>query len=371
MVRIDFLFALLLSLFAAILFYNPLVHRFVRNLITEWRRLGLPLSGETIVVAVSGGADSMSLLLAIEDLIKRKKFDLRVLAAHFDHKLRTDSFSDLDFVRMFARERGFELAHGEWKRAVGGNLEQTARDARYSFLRKTAENLNATHVLTAHTMNDQAETFLMNLIRGSGPGGLGGMRSKRVLVREWRSGGVGENDGEAPLLPFSSTPPLLTRPLLNWAKRRDTENFCLENGIDFRLDPMNDDLNYRRVWVRKALIPMLEEANPKIVETLCRTAELLRSDGPESPEPETPPPSSGDLDLQHLRTLDKAHLYPVLRDWIRLHRGGLRGITQRHVEAIHDLIHSQKSGRLAEVPGGAALRQNGRLRWLAEKAEKG
>ena len=317
----------------------------------------------------------MSLLLAIDDLRKREKLNLRIVAAHFDHKLRSDSFSDLDFVSMFARERGFEIAHAEWKKSTGGNLEQTAREARYSFLRKTAENLNAAHILIAHTMNDQAETFLMNLIRGSGPEGLSGMRVSRILVEEKGRGGAEKNNAQSPLLPFSSAPVSLSRPLLTWAKRRDTENFCLENQIDFRQDPMNEDLNFRRVWVRKALIPMLEEANPKIVETLCRTAELLRAEESEITQKNdlmrSSYPTTGDLDVKHLKTLDKLQLYPVLRDWIRLHRGSLRGISQKHTGAIHDLIHSPKSGRVAELPGGAAVKQNGRLSWRAKMVEKG
>ena len=348
------------------------MHRFVRNLITEWRLLELPFKDETIIVAVSGGADSLSLLLAIDDLRKRKKLDLRFIVAHFDHNLRGESRSDFDFVTRFAAERGFEVAHGEWHRQAAGNLEQAARDARYEFLLQTAENLNAGYVLTAHTMNDQAETLMINLIRGSGTAGLGGMAPIRVLKSD---SGRTATDDEVPFLPFERASVKLVRPLLNWAKRRDTENFCLENKVDFRRDPMNEDLNFRRVWVRKILIPMLQEANPKIVETLCQTAEMLRS-APISlaniRDPHLPEwPATGNLDLKHLRTLDRPHLFLVLRDWIKIHRGNLRGIGHKHVEAIEKLIHSTKSGRVAEVPGGKAVKHDGRLSWRPENVEKG
>ena len=309
----------------------------------------------------------MSLLLAIDDMRKRKKLDLRIAAAHFDHNVRPDSFSDLNFVALFARERGFELAHAQWQRSPRGNLEQTARGARYEFLKKTADNLNASWVLTAHTMNDQAETFLINLIRGSGSAGLGGMKPIRELKVDLPETMVQD---EEPYLPFGGSSVKLVRPLLNWAKRRDTENFCLENKIDFRRDPMNEDLNFRRVWVRKVLIPMLQEANPKIVETLCRTAEMLRSASNAEPDITNSGsgeyPATGNLDLKHLRTLDSTHLYPVLRDWIKIHRGNLRGIGHKHVEAIENLIHSQKSGRVAEVPGGAVVKHGGLLSWRSE-----
>lgn len=345
------------------------MHPFVRNLITEWRRLELPFKDAAIVAAVSGGADSMSLLAAIDDLRNRKKLDLRIVAAHFDHKLRPDSHTDCDFVADFAKSHHFEFAHAEWKREAGGNLEQSARDARYRFLRETADSVGAGYVLTAHTMSDQAETFLMNLIRGAGPDGLSGMQPQRPLAIA-----APDNEDE-PFLPFAAREIMVVRPLLRWAKRRDTENFCLENMIDFRRDPMNEDLNFRRVWVRKVLLPMMEEANPKIIESLCRTAESMKT----GPGPSGKTTASlirsndepGQLDLAHLRTLEKADLFPVLRDWIKLHRGNLRGISTKHTEAIHNLIHSKKSGRIVEVPGGDVVKRDGRLSWHPRKAEKG
>jgi hypothetical protein len=135
---------------------------------------------------------------------------------------------------------------------------------------------------------------------------------------------------------------------------------------------MNEDLNFRRVWIRKVVIPMLEEANPKIVESLCRTSELM-AETPASARStiSTENTPSGSLDLAHLKTLNRANLYPVLRDWIKLHRGSLRGITAKHTEAIYNLIHSKKSGRVAELPGGEAIKSDGRLSWDPQNPEKG
>ncbi|MEP6705780.1 MAG: tRNA lysidine(34) synthetase, partial [Acidobacteriota bacterium] len=131
--------------------------KFVRSFITQWRKLGLPFTGETIVVAVSGGADSMSLLVAIHDLAKRKKLTHRVIVAHFNHKLRgRESDKDERYVGQEAERLGFEFAAGSAGAAKKGNLEQMARDARYKFLSKTADKNNAFAVLTAHTQNDQA-----------------------------------------------------------------------------------------------------------------------------------------------------------------------------------------------------------------------
>jgi tRNA(Ile)-lysidine synthase len=353
------------------------VHRFVRSLITEWRKLGLPFGKETVVVAVSGGADSLSLLLAIEDLRTRKKLDLRIVAAHFNHKLRgRESDADEEFVKHLTDERNFELAVGHGEISKEGNLEQNARNARYKFLLSTAVNLNAGFVLTAHTINDQAETFLLNLVRGSGIEGLAGMRPMRELgteereEREQRSLPV----SSSPFLPFS--PALLVRPLLRWAKREDTENFCRESGVEFRYDTMNEDMSFKRVRVRKMLIPMLKEFNPKIIETLAQTAELMRERSVELDKSVQPAVAGGqdpaeraanapeELSVKDLTALEPAALHQTLRSWLKTCRGSLRSIGLKHIEAIEELIHSKKSGRTAELPDfGMVRKHNGRLRF--------
>lgn len=378
------------------------MHKFVRELITEWRKLSLPFADETVIVAVSGGADSLSLLLAIDELRKREKLKLRFVAAHFNHKLRGhESDADEEFVKHLAVEKGFELALGHGPISNKGNLEQNARDARYDFLSRTADNLKAYGVLTAHTMNDQAETFLLNLIRGSGIDGLGGMRTVRELrserVEEWKSQGndpVSPRPGvsDSPLLPFSSTPLLLVRPLLRWARREDTENFCRECGVEFRYDTMNEDMSFKRVRIRKILIPVLTDLNPKIIETLARTADLMQQSEPravatgflERDNNPAPPASVGgaesvnaplaitrELSLKDLKSLGKPHFYQTLRSWLRANRGNLRSIGLKHIESIERLILSPKSGRMIELPGGATVRrQRGRLIFAKIKVDK-
>jgi tRNA(Ile)-lysidine synthase len=347
--------------------YNSSVHKFVRNLITEWRRLDLPFAGETIVVAVSGGADSLSLLLAVSDLQIRKKLDLRIVAAHFNHKLRgRESDADEEFVKQVVSERKLEFALGHGPIEQAGNLEQNARDARYAFLAEIAANLRAGYVLTAHTMNDQAETFLLNLIRGSGFDGLSGMRP----VRDLGSGGVQEvgmgHDSSTPLLLHSPT--LLARPLLRWAKREDTENFCHESGVEFRYDTMNEDMSFKRVRVRQMLLPILKEFNPNIVETLANTADLMqqrsepRVRGQEAGGQSTAVPD--EPLIRDLKVLEPAILQETLRSWLKSRRGTLRSIGLKHIEAIERLILSTKSGRIVELPGfGRVRRHDGRLRF--------
>lgn len=335
------------------------MHQFVRKLITEWRRLELPVSGETVVIAVSGGTDSVSLLLAMHDLVGRGKLDIRIVTAHFDHNLREGSDQDAEYVRRLCTQLKVELniGHGE---AKPGNLEQNARDARYAFLTKAALAVNAFAVLTAHTQNDQAETFLMNLVRGSGPEGLSGMKVVRPLrVEESGSRGVQETEDIEPLLPLSSTPLFLIRPLLTWAKRRETEGVVRDMGVECCHDPMNDDTAFKRVRIRKILLPLLEDMNPNIVETLANTASLMQN-LPAATVTRAP----DELEFADVRELGENELYSTLREWLRQKRGSVRSLQLKHIKAIERLIKSDKSGRVAELPGGArVVKSGGRLRY--------
>src|SRR5205807_6462179 len=141
---------------------------------------------------------------------------------------------------------------------TGDNLEQAARRARYDFLKKTATSNKAKLILTAHTLDDQAETVLLNLMRGSGTDGLAGMEPVRKI------------DPGSDLV--------VARPLLGWAKRSDTESFCSARGIDFRVDEMNANEAFARVRVRTQVLPLLKTFNPKAEEAISRAAEILRED---------------------------------------------------------------------------------------------
>ena len=194
-------------------------------------------------------------------------------------------------------------------------------------------------------MNDQAETIMMNLVRGTGIDGLVGTRKVRPLE--------------------TGSKIQLVRPLLAWAKRSDTENFCLENKVAFRLDAMNDDLTFTRVRIRKSVLPLLAEINPKIVETLSRTAELLQ---PLDKGKITT--VNGSIKLADLSDLSKNELYSHLRAWIGENRGNTRGLQLKHIEAVARLVNSPKSGRLVELPGGdSVIKHGGRLDFRHIKLE--
>lgn len=352
------------------------MHKFVRSLLTEWRKIGLPFGGETFVAAVSGGADSIALALALADLKTRKKLDSRFIIAHFNHDLRgSESDEDERFVKEFAVRFDFELAFHKEKISNTGNLEQNARLARYDFLSRTAENLRAYGVLTAHTQNDQAETFLLNLIRGSGLEGLGAMKTTRNLESQLRESEAEEQSE----IKNQKSEIKLIRPLLNWATRKQTENFCLENKVEFRFDSMNDDLAFKRVRIRKILLPLLEDFNPKIVETLAQTANLLREDFDSlknSADSAQKSIAAKQTDEQSLEIKELKNLFPsmrrqILRKWLRGARGDLRTLDAHHLEAIEHLISSRKSGKTVQLPDGETVVKNsGKLKFEKAKVVK-
>lgn len=292
----------------------------------------------------------MSLAAALHELGLQKKISIRTVLAHFNHGLRgAESDADESHVRRFAEGRGLELAVGHAGPLGKGNLEQNARDARYGFLEGVASSVRSSVVLTAHTVDDQAETFLMNLIRGAGPHGLSGMPG----IREFG------NSAALDVFPGDNSErgnTFLVRPMLSWARRSDSESYCHEIDTEFRYDSMNEDLGFMRVRVRKLLIPMLRDFNPKISETLARTAELMRFEN-----------SSGEdelhsvdweaecLKVSDIRELPKDSLLKGIRMWIDIRRGGLRGIGREHIEAVADLALSTKSGRVVEIPGKSSV----------------
>ena len=356
--------------------------RFARRLLTEWRRRGWAARGERVVVAVSGGADSTALLLALEELLRAGRLAVEVTAAHLDHGLRGErGAGDARWVEEKARSLGFDVVTGraevgERARAERDNLEQSARRARYEFLAAVARERGASAVLAAHTADDQAETVLLRLLRGSGAGGAGGMRVERVL-----EGGGGVS---------------LRRPLLAWARHADTVEYCRERGVEFRADEMNEDERFARVRVRRRLLPLLSSFNPRAVEALARAAELLREDSDaldrlasellDEARARTPTHTRETISTQAgsevdgkeegawpLRVEVLAAAMPALRRralrlWLARGRGGLRRLSLAHMLAVERLLEGARGGRVAELPGGGSVeRRRGLLIFHQEK----
>jgi len=344
--------------------------RFARSLLAEWFQLELPASDANIVVAVSGGADSTALLLGIDELVKKEKLRLNLIVAHLDHGLRSASRKDAQWVKQLAKELGCDVVVGRANLKAAPapkkkreNLEQAARKARYEFLLKTAVKQKAMHALTAHTLDDQAETILMRLLRGSASEGLSGTPAIRKLS--------------------SGSNVLLVRPLLAWARRSDTEDYCRLRQIDFLLDEMNEDEAFSRVRVRNQLLPLMKSFNNRIVEGLSRTASLLNEDaavlaaeanrllelarGPEE-NIETNAPS---LVVSVLLQKPAAVRRRALREWILRSRGDLKRLEMVHLVAVEKLLDGDRGGRNAELPDGLRVtRKRGMLELSQKKGLK-
>ncbi|NPA06749.1 MAG: tRNA lysidine(34) synthetase TilS [Chloroflexi bacterium] len=209
-----------------------------------------------LVVGVSGGADSLVLAWVLDQL------GYSLIIAHLDHGLRPESADQARAVAEWARAQGWPVVVQRVdvaaQRRGGQSLEDAARQARYTFLFHVAEAHQAQAVAVAHTQDDQAETVLLNLLRGAGLEGLRGMAVVQVPTR-WHSH-----------LP-------LVRPLLD-VPRGWTRAVADALGLPVQEDPSNRDLRYRRNWIRHRVLPLLAEANPNIRETLARTARALAAD---------------------------------------------------------------------------------------------
>lgn len=215
---------------------------------------GCEARGERIVVAVSGGADSVALLLGLCEV--RAELGLELVVAHLNHALRGDeSDADAEWVRQLANDLSLPceiaaLSESVWNAASEG-MEETARKQRYQFFDQVATKYDATAIAVAHTADDQAETVLHNLVRGTGISGVRGMQRVRLTAAGHR----------------------LIRPMLA-IRRSMLEEYLTERNQSFRTDSTNIDLKMTRNRIRHRVLPMLrEQLNPHVDMALCRLAE--------------------------------------------------------------------------------------------------
>jgi tRNA(Ile)-lysidine synthase len=214
-----------------------------------------------IVLGVSGGADSVALLRAVAMLHCSKS---QIVVAHLDHQLRRESADDAAWVERLTDSLGLPVCIERQDIAAaadraGTGLEETARRCRYDFLARVAEDRNCRWVAVAHTADDQAETVLHQLLRGSGLAGLRGMPQQRPLEP---SQGRGER--------------ILIRPLLN-VSRSDVLDFLARLNQQYLIDATNEELAHTRNRIRHELLPLLrQQFNPRVQEALVRLAAQAR-----------------------------------------------------------------------------------------------
>jgi len=309
------------------------------------RRHGMIRPGDRAIVAVSGGPDSVALLALLAKLAPSLNLELHV--AHLDHGWRGPaSAADAEFVRRLALRLGIAVTVGHvppgtWKRRARrqSSREARARDLRHAFLIETARSVGAQRIALGHTRDDQAETLLLRLLRGSGGRGLGGIYPVK--------------DG------------LFVRPLIE-TRRREILAYLKRRRLRYRVDATNRDVRLRRNRVRRELIPLLEKRfNPRVVDLLARTSGLLRDDeevletlAGEALEKAAGRRAPGRLDLRTpaIRLLPPALQRRVLRRGLAEVRGHLRRITARHIDACRGLFET-RSGGAVSLPDGVTVRQ--------------
>ena len=272
--------------------------------------------GDLLVCAVSGGADSMALLWAM--YLLREKLDIRLSAAHFNHGLRSaESDRDEAFVRDFCQGMGIPFYRGSAPVTAGKKgLEAAARDARYAFLRTLPGK-----IATAHTANDNAETVLMHMVRGTGLKGLGA------------------------IAPVSG---MLIRPMLS-VTRQDVLAFLDEYHIQYVTDSSNETDAFLRNRLRHHVMPLLEQENPRLAENLSAMALRLREDEAALAQPATD-------SVEALRAMYPAQRSRALAAF--LESCGVKEPAAEHISLAESLIFSDKPSASASFPGGITVCRN-------------
>jgi len=279
-----------------------------------------------ILVAVSGGIDSVVLL----DLLAKNKLEkftgcklqtanCKLSAAHFNHKIHPKADAHEKFVQKLAEKYGLEFWSEKAKKKLKSEAE--ARDARYQFLEKVAEKTGADLIALAQHADDQVETVLLNLVRGSGFTGLSGMRE--IAGKKWR-------------------------PLLNIPKSK-IESYAKKNRLKFVTDPTNVDPKFSRNFLRLKVLPQLEKLNPKFQDSILRFAKIARENtdfldlfANEWLQRFTKEKS---VELVEFNNLPPTLKREVIRQIYLNEVGDLRKIEEKHIEEILELARNPRGGK--------------------------
>jgi tRNA(Ile)-lysidine synthase len=320
--------------------FSPQLENKVLRFIKEQ---GLTDDNTNLVVAVSGGPDSVCLLHILVKLRDELKINLHI--AHLNHKLRgKESDEDANYVFRLAVQFRLSCTIGErdveaYRSLHGGTLEEAAREVRYDFLAGVAKDVKARCIAAGHTADDNIETILLHLVRGTGTRGLRGLQYRTA----WKSG--------------SGTVDII-RPILELS-RKETVEYCRENELHARLDSSNLSLSPLRNRIRQQLIPLLESYNEQVGEALLRTAraasdELDFLDSTVSSLKNSIVRKNGNtviLDKAGFISLHPALKRHLLRQVIEDLLGSLKDIETRHIDEILGMLDKQ-AGKRIDLPGG-------------------
>jgi tRNA(Ile)-lysidine synthase len=298
-------------------------------------------SGDKIVVAVSGGPDSVCLLKILFQL--QRWLDVSLIVAHLNHGLRPqEDEKETEFVADLARGLNLTLAYDKavnLTKAHGTSIEEKAREIRYRFLERVLNEYHAQKAALGHNMNDQAETVLMHLLRGSGPTGLSGMppiRQRRFI-----------------------------RPLIN-ITRDEIHTYLKQKDIPFMMDSSNLEKRYLRNRLRLELIPLLLNYQPRLIEHLGELASLCRLEDQFMEEEarkglqmvtQDSSEHSLELSLDTFKGLSPALRCRIIRQAIKRVKGDLRRIDIGHIKAIIDLADSVRPQIRMNLPQDLIVRK--------------
>jgi tRNA(Ile)-lysidine synthase len=319
-------------------FIESHVHRFIKE-------YGLVSGGEKVLVAVSGGPDSVCMLKVLNSLRDMLKIQLHV--AHLDHCLRGgESDADAKYVTEMTAALGIPCSVEKrdvnaWHKQNKTSLEEAAREVRYRFLDEVARQVGAVRVAVGHTRDDLVETTLMHYLRGAGLQGLRGLRAAAPMPYGSKEDGIH-----------------VVRPLLK-TSRQETAAYCQSYDLKPCCDPTNSDIKFLRNRIRLELIPLLRQYNPEIDDALVRLADLAGEDADFIDEKASAACSTVAsregcltcLDSGKLRGLPLALQRRVFRIVLEQSYGSLRDIESAHVEALVSLLFSN-TGKRVHLPGG-------------------
>ena len=302
----------------------------MQNIETETRRVlmeeGIAGCGQRLVAACSGGRDSICLLHVLEKLRQELQFELCAVYVH--HGLRPEADQEAAWLMGLADQWGIPCRIRyvnvlERVKHTGESIEEAARNLRYAVLREEADG---GYIVTAHHLEDQAETVLLHLIRGCGLKGLGGMERRQNQI---------------------------LRPFLG-IRRERIDEYIQENHLKYMEDASNADDAYTRNWIRVRLLPLLREKNPAISRTLGEMADLLREEEvymeEEAEKHYSEVCPEGELRISAWKTLPEALRRRLLRLWLE-RSGGLRDIQSVHIQMLTELCGKQTGSRMM-LPGG-------------------
>ena len=309
----------------------------IRNAVRLW--LEKLEAGDLVCVAVSGGADSLALAYALS--LEAPKLAIQLHAVTVDHQLQSGSAAQAATVVVQMKSLGIETTVAKVSVEITEGLEASARKARYAALDSVGDTLNAVAIFLGHTRDDQAESVLLGLARGSGTRSLSGMAPHQGKY---------------------------IRPLLS-ITREQTEKLCDELSLDAWQDPHNKDAEFARVRVRTVAIPTLEKTiGPGISEALARSADLLRHDADALDawaEREIRHLDLADLECEHLSQLPRAIRSRIIRMAIYAAGAPSGSISAEHVASVEALIMGWSGQGPSHLPGGVKVeRFSGRLSLL-------